>query len=99
MIIKPGNVKHLKQKFEDTYQNDETHELNWLATDDVNSGNSEPVAWYSTSQNDDQVTDSSVHEHLVDSGATREANSLENDGAVQRDTIIRTRKVRMCQYW
>lgn len=49
----------------------ETHELDRLTADGVDSGYSNPVTWNSTSACDYQVSDSLVVEDLVDIAAAR----------------------------
>lgn len=73
---------------EEDGENDETHELDRLATNGVNSGDSDPVAGHGTSKNDDDVADGSLVEHLVDVATTAEADGREDDGVVERETVV-----------
>jgi hypothetical protein len=53
--------------YKDTYQDDETHQLNRFATNNVNGSYTEPITWDGTSQNNNQVSDRGSHENLVNS--------------------------------
>jgi hypothetical protein len=48
-----------------------------------------------TSQNDDQVSDSEVHQLLVNCGSSTEANRGEDNWSVQRNTIVSTTFIRI----
>ena len=73
---------------EDDGEQDETHELDGLATDGVDKRNSDPVTGDGTSTDDDDVTNGSAVENLVHVGATAVANSGENDRAVETETVV-----------
>ena len=72
---------------EEDGEDDETHELNWLATNGVNECDSHPVTWNGTSAHEDDVSDSNVVEEVVCVGLASVANSLENRGVVETDTV------------
>lgn len=72
---------------EDDGKEDETHQLNWLTSNSVDERNGDPVTRNGASADNDDVTDSSVVEDLVDVVSTRVANSGKNDSVVERDTV------------
>ena len=72
---------------EEDGQHDETHELNRLAADSVDCCDCDPVSGDGTGADDDQVTNSSVAEDMVDVGAAGVSDSGKNDGVVQAETV------------
>jgi hypothetical protein len=50
---------------EESGEDCKTTELNWLATNKIDSGNSEPVTRNCASANNDEVTNSSIAKDLV----------------------------------
>ena len=72
---------------EDDCEHDETHELNWLAADGVDSGNCDPIPRYRTSADDNQVADGASAEHLVDVAALGKSDGGENDGIIEAETL------------
>lgn len=70
-------------------KDDETHELNSLSANSINCGDGNPVSGDGTTENNDDVTNSSVVEVLVDvvGVLSRVANNAENGSVVQRETI------------
>lgn len=56
---------------EENSENAEAHELDGLAANGVHSGHSHPVAWNSTSKDDDQVADGGVVQVLISVRSTR----------------------------
>ena len=64
-------VKRKADDAENDCEDAETHELDRLTADGVDSGYSKPVTWDSTSARDYQVSDGLVIEDLVDIAAAR----------------------------
>ena len=64
-------VKRKADDAENDCEDSETHELDRLTAEGVDSGYSGPVTWNSTSACDDQVSDGLVVEDLVDIAAVR----------------------------
>lgn len=73
---------------EDSGQGNETTKLNGLAANDIKSGNREPVTGNGTSAGNDNVTDGSVVQVVVDVLLTGVANGLENDGVVKTKPVV-----------
>src|SRR5690242_2192040 len=68
-------------------KHDEADKLKDLAADSVNCRNCQPVTRNGTSTDEDAVTSSQVVELVVDGRTTTIANSLENSGRVQTETV------------
>ena len=64
-------VKRKANNAENDCEDEETHKLDRLTADGVDSGYSSPVTWNSTSARDYQVSDGLVVEDLVDVAAAR----------------------------
>ena len=65
----------------------ESHQLNGLSSNDVDEGNGEEVTGQETSDSDDQVSGSSLHQLSVCGRAGGESNGAENGRLVQVDTV------------
>lgn len=72
---------------EEDGQNGKAHELNRLATNRVDRGDSHPVAWNGAGADNDQVADSSVAEDVVHIAAAGIANGTENDRVVETQAV------------
>lgn len=72
---------------EESSQNCETHQLDWLSADGIDSEDGDPITRNSTGTNQDQVTDSIIAELLVDLGTLGVSDSLQNNGVVEAQTI------------
>ena len=68
-------------------QHSEAHELNWLASNGVHEGNSDPVARNCTSTDKDQITHSGVVEDFVHSVAFRIAYGTKNDRVIETKAV------------
>ena len=66
----------------------EAHDLDWLASPNIEKSDRRPVTWKGTGTDQDQVTDSSLVVSLVDGIAASEADSSENNGVVERETVV-----------
>jgi hypothetical protein len=73
---------------EDDSQDSETTQLDWLATDCINSCHGYPVTWDGPRKNNNGVPDCSVEEHLIDCWTARITNRLQDHGVVERKPII-----------
>ena len=72
---------------EEDGQEDESNQLERLAADSIDGGNGEPVTRNGTGADQNTVTSCKVVELVVDRGTTSVANSLENSGAVEAETV------------
>jgi len=68
-------------------QDDESYELNWFASDGVNSGDGEPVTRNGTSTDDNAVTGSDLEELVVDVSGAGKSDSLKDSRLVKTETI------------
>lgn len=59
---------------EEHRQEDESHKLDWLASDSIHEGDCGPVAWNSTSTDQDDITNCNVVVVFVDIVAASEAD-------------------------
>jgi hypothetical protein len=66
---------------------DESHQLDRLTSDSVDSGNSHPVTWDGTSANENAVTSGQVKENLIDIWSSTVANSGKDSGGVETKTV------------
>lgn len=73
---------------EDNGQNSETHKLNGLATDGIDSSNCNPVARDGAGTGDDQVANCSVVKDFVDVVTLGISDGSQNDGIVQTETVV-----------
>lgn len=73
-----------------TNQDDETHQLNGLAADSINGSSSDPVSGNGTSKDNDQVSDSGIHELFIDGWTTCIADCGQDDWGIQRETVVST---------
>lgn len=87
LAVSTNNIVTETEDAEEDGEKSETHELDRLATDGVDKGNSDPVTGDGTSADDDQVTDSSVVVGLVHIGTTSVTDGSKNDRVVERDTV------------
>lgn len=72
---------------ENDCQDDEAHQLNWLASDGVGESDSDPVARNCSSADQDHVSNSDVVQVLVSGLATGIANGSQNSSVVETDTV------------
>lgn len=72
---------------EEDGEDDETHELNGLATDRVHKGDSDPVARNGTSADQNDVSNSNVIEEIVGILLSRITNGLKDCGVVEAHTV------------
>lgn len=68
-------------------QHTEAEDLDGLATDGVDGGNSGPVSGDSTSTDQDQVSDSVAVEDLVDVVASSPADSAQDNRVVETESV------------
>ena len=72
---------------EENGEHDESHKLDGLAANGVDSGDGDPVAGNCASADNDDVTDSGSVEQFIDVGTARVSNGSQNDRVVQTETI------------
>lgn len=72
---------------EENGENDESHELDGLTTNGIDSSDGDPVSGDGTSTDEDDVSDSVVAEGLVDVWMLRVTDLFEDDGVVQTQSI------------
>lgn len=73
---------------EEYCQQNETHELNWLATDSITESHGNPVTWNGTSTDQNNVTSGDVPVVVVHIGGVRaETDSSQNCRVVEADTV------------
>ena len=68
-------------------QHSEAHELNRLASNGVDKGDSDPIARNCSSTDKDQITHSSIVEDFVHAVTFRVANGTKDDGVVEAKAI------------
>ncbi|KAH3662001.1 hypothetical protein OGAPHI_006182 [Ogataea philodendri] len=73
---------------EDSGQNEETTDLNWLSSNSVHGSNSEPVTWNGTSANQNQVTSSLVVKGMVNVLGRCESDGGKNRCSVKTETVV-----------
>ncbi|EEQ40781.1 conserved hypothetical protein [Clavispora lusitaniae ATCC 42720] len=73
---------------ENDSQDDETTQSNWLSADGINGSNGEPVTRQRTGTNQNQVTNSSVVQTLVDVLGRGVTDSLQDNSSVQTQTVV-----------
>lgn len=72
---------------EEDGQDDEAHELDWLAANSVNESDGHPVTWDGTSADQDDVTNGNVVEELVGVDTLAVTDSLKDGRVVETDTV------------
>lgn len=65
----------------------ETHELNWLTSNNIDGGNGHPVARNCASNNKDTITSGKVVEDSVNVWSSAVANGGKHSGRVETETI------------
>jgi len=66
----------------------EAHELNGLAANGIDGCNGDPVTGDSTGENENEISNSVLAVDLVHVGSTSPSDGRENDGVVERETIV-----------
>jgi hypothetical protein len=72
---------------EENSKGNESHQLDRLASNGVDSGNSHPVAWDGTSTNENAVTSGQVVKDSVNIWSSTVANGREHSGGVKTKTV------------
>lgn len=75
-------VKSKANNAEKYRKNDESSELDWLASDSVDSSNCHPVSRYSSSANKDEVTNRCVEKDMIHIGTSRISNCCKYDSGI-----------------
>lgn len=73
---------------EESSEHSETHDLDWLASPDIKKRDGRPVTWKSTGTDEDEVANSGLVVGLVDVLSSGETDGGENDGVVERKSVV-----------